>query len=157
MTNSDNYSKVNSINKNKRKIYYALTTLAVFGFFDASFLTAKYFNGNINCSIIDGCQNVLNSSYSHLGPIPTAAFGLAYYLTIIFASLIYLRYQLNLAKLALKILPSLGLAFSIWLTYLQIWVIKALCQYCLLSALISLILFILSWQLLKNKKAEAFD
>ncbi len=152
MINSDNYSKTNLDNKLSNKIFYYFIILAGIGFFDASYLTAKYFNGNINCSLISGCQDVLNSSYSQIGPIPTAALGVAYYLAIILSSLLYLRYKLSLARTALKILPSLGLIFSIWLTYLQIWIIKALCQYCLLSALISLGLFTISLKLLRNKK-----
>lgn len=152
MTNLDNYSKTNLDNKINNKIFYWLIALASIGFFDASYLTAKYFNGHINCSIISGCQDVLTSTYSHIGPIPTAALGIAYYLAIIFGSLLYLLYRLSIANKALKILPSLGLIFSIWLTYLQIWVIKALCQYCLLSALISLTLFIISLKLIKHKK-----
>lgn len=147
MTNLDNSSKPSS-----PKIFYWLILLAGLGFFDATYLTAKYFNGHITCSLINGCQDVLTSSYSHLGPIPTAAFGVAYYLGIILASLIWLRYQWPLAKLALKILPILGLTFSIWLTYLQIWVIKSLCQYCLLSALISLGLMLLSLNLWDKKQ-----
>lgn len=154
MTNFDSYSRVNSNNNFTKKIYYYFTALAGIGFFDASYLTAKYFNGHINCSIISGCQEVLTSNYSHIGPLPTAALGLIYYLAIIFSSLICLRYQLPLANKFIKILPSLGLVFSLWLTYLQIWVIKSLCQYCLLSALISLGLFILSLKLIKNKKTN---
>lgn len=151
MINSDNYSKANLDNKPNHKIYYWLIILATLGFFDASFLTAKYFNGHINCSFIGGCQEVLNSSYSHLGPVPTASLGVAYYLLIIFSGVLYLQYQSKLAKQVLKIVPTLGLIFSLWLTYLQIWVIKSLCQYCLLSAIISLGLFIVSYQLNKNK------
>ena len=151
MTNLDNYSKTNLDNKINNKIFYWLIALASLGFFDASYLTAKYFNGHINCSLINGCQEVLNSSYSHWGPVPTASLGLAYYLLIIFSSLLYLQYQHKIAIKILKLMPSLGLIFSLWLTYLQIWVIKALCQYCLLSALISLGLFIASYQLNKNK------
>jgi uncharacterized membrane protein len=154
MINSENYSKANSDNNPNQKIYYWLIALASIGFFDASFLTAKYFSGHINCSIISGCQDVLTSNYSHIGPIPTAILGIAYYLTIIFGSLVYLRYRLVLMNKLIKILPIFGLAFSLWLTYLQIWVIKALCQYCLLSALISLSLFILSFKLPKNKKND---
>lgn len=151
MTNSNNISD-NSSSPAKFGVYYALVFFGLAGLTDAIYLTSRYLVGTISCSIISGCQDVLTSQYSHFGPIPTSTFGAAYYLSIILAGLIYIKYKTALVKKYLQIVPTLAFIFSLWLIYLQIFVIKALCQYCLLSALTSTILFVLSLLLSRNKK-----
>ena len=47
--------------------------------------------------------------------------------------------------LAATLLLSAGLLFSVWLTYLELFVIHAICQWCVISAILATILFILSW------------
>ncbi|MCB9803033.1 vitamin K epoxide reductase family protein [Candidatus Nomurabacteria bacterium] len=129
---------------------FALT--ATVGFLDSVYLTTKYFVGTINCSVLSGCQQVLDSKYSAIFNIPIASLGVLYYLSIIFAVLLYFKYQHKLTSLYLKFIPSLGFVFTLWLVYLQIWVIKAICIYCMLSATSSTIIFIFSLLLFKNKK-----
>lgn len=124
------------------------------GFLDAIYLTAKYYIGTINCSVISGCQDVLDSTYSDVFGIPVALLGAAYYLLILVSALIYLKYQNKIAANVLGIFPILGLLFSIWLVYLQLFVINAICIYCMGSALTSTILFILSIFIWKNKSRE---
>ncbi len=149
MTNLNNTSDNDSL-PTKLGTYYLFILIALIGLVDSVFLTSQYLAGSIHCSIISGCQDVLNSQYSHIGPMPTSVFGVGYYLTIILVSLIFIKYKNILAKKYLQIVPALAFVFSLWLTYLQIFVIGALCQYCLLSALTSTILFVLSLFLLKK-------
>lgn len=138
------------------KISFLSTWLIVasIGFLDAVYLTTKYFVGTINCGVWTGCQEVLNSSYSSIWGIPTASFGVAYYLSIILAALIYWQTKNKLILLYWMLAPTLGFIFTLWLIYLQVWVIKYICVYCMLSALSSTILFGLSLFLycLKFKK-----
>ncbi len=55
--------------------------VALGGLVDSVYLTVKHFTaGVVPCSIIDGCEQVLTSSYAEMFGIPTAAFGIAAYL-----------------------------------------------------------------------------
>jgi hypothetical protein len=50
-------------------------------------------------------------------------------------------------------LTGFGLLFSLWLTYLELFVIHAICQWCVISAILATILFVLSWLDLRDIKA----
>jgi len=136
------------------KIIFVLIAIAVLGMIDAVFLTVKHYSGAIDCSVISGCQEVLNSDYSEIMGIPLALMGTAYYLLVIFLSLFFIDTRNKYALMGLKYIPSFGFLFSLWLVYLQFFVIGSICQYCMLSALSSTILFILSLTLIKKGKNE---
>lgn len=136
------------------KIIYIFLILALIGFGDAIYLTASYYKGTISCSIIAGCYEVLKSSYSTIFDIPIAILGALFYLLIIFMSLWQLHSQNRWAPHVLSIFPAIGFLFSIWLVYLQLFVIKYICIYCMFSALTSTLLFITSLVLVFNKKTR---
>lgn len=136
------------------KIIYTIIAVAGVGLADSTFLTVKHYQGSINCSVISGCQEVLNSSYSEIMGIPLALMGAAYYLFIILVSLFYIDTSHKLALNILKYLPSFGFIFSMWLVYLQIFEIGSICQYCMLSALGSTIIFAMSLLLIKKTKTK---
>jgi len=143
-------------NKNKKAPLWsilALLLISLLGFIDAGYLTAKHFQGETpTCSLIKGCDIVTTSQYAEIFGVPVALLGVLYYLTIFILSLIYLDTQ---NKQVLKIIPGLtvlGLAASIYFVILQLFVIKALCLYCLGSALTSTALFILGMFIWKKKK-----
>lgn len=122
----------------------AFIVVGFLGFLDATFLAAEHYLGVlIGCPIFGECEKVLTSPYSVVGSIPVALFGAVYYLLIFILGLAYFdTKQTRLLNFAVY-LTSLGLIASLWFLYLQIFVIKALCFYCLLSALTSILLFIL--------------
>lgn len=134
------------------KLTYSFIAIGLIGFIDAVFLTVKHYQGAIGCSLISGCQAVLNSPYSTILGIPVALMGVAYYLSIIILALLYVDIKKNIILKILSYWPITGFIFSIWLVYLQIFVIEAICQYCMLSALTSIIIFILGMILLKKNK-----
>ncbi len=145
------------LNKTNKILLGLFIATATFGFLDSVYLTTKYFVGTIHCSALSGCQEVLNSAYSSIWGIPTASFGVAYYLSIIIATLIYWQIQQKYSFKYLTLIPSLGFLFTLWLIYLQIWVIGFICIYCMFSALSSTILFCLSlyfYHLNKTTKSE---
>lgn len=134
-------------------LLFSLIIISFLGFMDASYLTIQHFTGaTLNCSIIKGCDVVTSSKYSQIFGIPIALFGLLYYLTILIGTLIY--YDTRNIKIIKVIQPLtvLGFLFSGWLIYAMFFLIKALCQYCLLSALTSTLLFIFGLFTLKYKK-----
>jgi len=151
MTSLDNSSK-NSSKLNK--IYFIFPIFALIGFIDSVYLAAKYYSGNISCSLISGCQEVLSSPYSEIAGVPVALLGALYYLFILIAIMLYIDSQNKWALKIVSVFPTIGFLFSIWLTYLQAYVIKSFCQYCILSALTSTILFILSIMIINKKEAK---
>jgi uncharacterized membrane protein len=87
-----------------------------------------------------GCHTVAASSYSHIAGINVAIFGIVGYvgifLTAFFAS--------DLARFGGFAMALGGFGFSVYLTYLEIWVIDAICQWCVGSAVLMTILFLLN-------------
>lgn len=125
-------------------LIWAMAGIAFLGFTDASYLTIEhYFSVPLPCTIFNGCETVLTSSYSVIFGIPVALLGVFYYLTvfILFACAIDTQKKVC-AKLAISMTP-LGFFASLYFVYLQISVIKAICLYCMVSATISTILFAL--------------
>lgn len=135
------------------KLIYSLIAIASVGVIDATYLTVKHYKGSIDCSIISGCQEVLNSSYSEIMGIPLALLGVFYYISVIFLALLYIDTKKEKILKLLKYYPIFGFVFSMWLVYLQIFEIGAICQYCMLSALSSTTLFVVAL-FIKNKTTE---
>lgn len=139
------------INKN---LLLSISGLALIGLGDAVFLLTKHYVGTINCAVWSGCQEVLISSYSTLFGIPIALFGVLYYLFILFNVLAYWQSAKNIFANILTFIPIVGFLFSLYLIYLQLFIIKYICIYCMLSALSSTLIFILSfiifWQYKKS-------
>lgn len=117
--------------------------VALIGLADAVYLTVHHYTAEpVPCSIVAGCETVLTSSYAEIGGIPLAAFGAAAY--FIAFSLALLTAFGNRAMWTLfgvqAVLMSL---ITVWLLYLQAFVIGAFCQFCLVSAATSFTLLAL--------------
>lgn len=138
--------------KINKYLLLAILLLALLGLGDAIFLTVKHYVGTIDCAVWSGCQEVLKSSYSSILGIPVALFGAIYYLAIIFSALAYYQTQKNIWANILTFIPAIGFLFSLYLVYLQLVVIKYICIYCLLSALSSTFIFILSLIIFRQYK-----
>jgi uncharacterized membrane protein len=92
-----------------------------------------------------GCEQVQSSSYARLGGIPVALLGLTGYVAIAVA----LAAPGERARLAAAALTITGFGFSAYLTYLELFVIHAICQWCVASAVLLTILAVLAvWRLL---------
>ena len=119
--------------------------LSVVGVLDASYLSAKdILHKQVSCSIISGCEEVLTSKYAHLGVIPIAMFGVAYYLWMLIAASVYLDNLNNKIRKYIVWTTPIGLVASIGFVGLQIFVIHSICVYCLGSAFISTMLFLIA-------------
>lgn len=125
-------------------LIWAFLAFAVIGFLDASYLTVSHLTGSaVNCSITGGCDTVLGSKYSEILGIPLSYLGLGYYALIFFLALYYLDSGNKKGLKLLTLIPAAGFGFSLYLVYLQFFVIEAICQYCMVSAINSAILAIL--------------
>ena len=124
-------------------IKFAAVVFSLIGLTDSIYLTVHHYTDEpVPCSIIAGCETVLTSSYAEIAGIPLAAFGsVAYFFA--FSLAILSVYGNRTAWKLFGLQSVLMAAFSIWLIYVQAVLIKAFCQFCLLSALTSFVLLIL--------------
>jgi uncharacterized membrane protein len=77
-----------------------------------------------------GCETVANSSYSHLFGVNVAVFGIGGYLLLLAAALV----PGDAGRFAGLLLALVGFGFSAYLTYLELFTIDAICQWCVASA-----------------------
>ena len=119
-----------------------ILALSLAGLADAAYLTAKHYTGGpVPCSITGGCETVMTSRWAALGGVPTAGFGAAYYLATFFLTIFYLDSRRPWALTAIFVLSAIGLAVSLALVYVMAFLLHSFCQYCLLSDLITAVLF----------------
>ena len=129
--------------------------VAILGFADATYLTVEHYQGVIPpCSITGGCEKVLTSEFSTLLGMPTSLLGAVYYLLLCVGLFLYLDMRKSVILKGALMLPWFGLGFSAWFTYLQVFSIHSYCTYCLTSAGISVILFVISF--LSFKRSHSF-
>ena len=118
--------------------------VALVGLADASYLTAEHLSGNsVRCMIVTGCDEVLQSRYSTVaGGVPVAAVGaLAYFAAFSLATLA--AYGYDGARRLLAPLVAVMFLATLWFLYLQAFVIRAFCFYCLISAAVTTLLALL--------------
>ena len=124
------------------KLPLAAAVLALVGLADAGYLTVSHYTKEpVPCSIVEGCETVLTSSYAELGGIPIAAFGAAAYF-VAFSLAILAAYGNRNAWTLFCVQSFLMAAVSGYLLYVQGFVIGAFCQFCLISAATSIGLFL---------------
>jgi len=83
-----------------------------------------------------GCQTVASSSYSHLAGVNIAVFGIVGYILLLVAALL----RSDAARLTSFGLALTGFGVSVYLTYLELFKIEAICQWCVSSAVLMTIL-----------------
>src|SRR5690349_11537376 len=113
----------------------AAALLALLGLFDASYLALERALGNtgIFCPTGGGCTTVQSSAYSVMFGVPVAYTGVAGYLVLLVLALWSLSAERPAGLRALLLgFASAGLLFSLYLSYLQLFVIKAICFWCVI-------------------------
>jgi uncharacterized membrane protein len=124
----------------------AIAILALLGFLVASYMLAYGLGltGPVICGIGD-CEAVQSSEYARIGSFPLAGFGVIGYLVLLLVSLVGIQphRQASRAVPWLLVLGGiLGLMVSVYLTYLEAFVIHAWCQWCVGSAILMLLAFV---------------
>src|SRR5882672_12553029 len=120
--------------------YFISALLSLIGFADALYLTIQHLTGeSLRCTIISGCSEVLSSPYAQIGSVPLAAVGAFAYFTV-FSLSILAAFKYRFARPLLMALVAVMFLMTIWLLYLQAFVIRHFCQYCLLSAAVTIVL-----------------
>jgi uncharacterized membrane protein len=119
----------------------AIAVISLIGIGVAGYLTYTHYAGlNVVCLSSGGCETVQKSVYSKLAGVPVAVLGLAGYIGI----LLTLAIRNELGRIAAFGIALIGFLFSLYLTYREIFTIKAICQWCVSSAVLMTILTILT-------------
>ena len=115
-------------------IYGPAMLVSLIGLGDSIYLTIQHLTGqSVRCTVTTGCSAVLSSNYASVAGVPTAAFGaLAYFAAFSLATLATFGYER--ARTALAILVAPMVVTTLWLLYVQVFALRAYCEYCLLSA-----------------------
>jgi uncharacterized membrane protein len=117
-----------------------MVVFAVLGLAIAAYLTyVHYADINPACTAGTSCVKVQTSEWSDLAGVPVALLGLIGYVGILASLLLSDREETRLATLGLTVV---GLGFSAYLTYRELFSIHAICEWCVASAVILSILFI---------------
>jgi uncharacterized membrane protein len=129
--------------------------VSLVGVLDASYLTIEHLSGNsVRCMIVTGCDEVLQSSYATLpGGVPVAALGAVAYFTV-FSLATLSAFGYDFARRLLAPLVAVMFLATLWFLYLQAFVIRAFCVYCLLSAAVTtaLTLIVFAGRLLTRRR-----
>jgi uncharacterized membrane protein len=130
-----NFSKIASI------------VLACLGVLDATYLLVyKLTSNNAMCLGNGGCHDVNFSTYSQIAGIPVSLLGLVAYVVMAFILLMETRFNIvrENGPLAIFGLSLSGTAYTVYLTWIEFYVIHRVCPFCVASAIIILLIFILS-------------
>ncbi len=128
-----------------KRLLVALVALA--GIFVALYL-ALYklgYIGTLVCAV-GSCETVQTSKWATFLGFPVGAWGVAYYIAVFAISIAGLSDALSENPAVSRVLVGMtgfGVLFSLWLTYLELFVIHAICQWCVFSAILATALFVI--------------
>ncbi len=137
-----------------RWIPIVLLIVALIGFADATYLTVEHYLNKIPPCSIGGCETVLTSPYSQVFGIPVSLFGSIYYFVIVLTLFMYFDTKKEIFLRFPMTLSFLGMLFSLWFMIIMAFVIQAICPYCIVSAVTSTTIFIVSLYILVKFKIK---
>jgi uncharacterized membrane protein len=121
-------------------LYTAVAIVAVAGLADATYLTVQALTGEtLSCGGSPDCFRVLGSSYAKLGGIPVAMVGAIAYFTV-FSLATFAAFGYSRAPRFLALIAGGMFLMTLWLLYVQAFVLHAYCRYCLFSAAITFLI-----------------
>jgi uncharacterized membrane protein len=126
-----------------RRMLMAL--IALIGVFVSLYLTLYKLGyiGSLACGT-GGCETVQLSKWGEFLGMPVAAWGIGYYGLVLVLAITGTQERFEASRSLTKtiaIVTGCGLLFTIWLTYLELFVIHAICRWCVGSATMTLVLF----------------
>ena len=134
-----------------------IALLALVGVLVALYLTLYKIGviGVLSCNV-GSCESVNTSRWAVFMGLPVAAWGLGTYLLILVLSLAGLQgVAPRRTAQATTAITTWGVLFSAWLTYLELFVIRAICMWCVISATLMLLLFLTSVVDLRRERRAA--
>ncbi len=123
-----------------------LLILAIAGLLVSGYLFVTYVSPiPIICGENGGCHEVKASPYAYPFGIPMPAFGLAFYVTLALIASLWNESTSKRLYFPLVFLTGTGFVCSLWLTYIEAFVIDAWCTWCVASAVLATLAFMVSW------------
>jgi uncharacterized membrane protein len=114
-------------------LHRTLLVLTLIGIGIASYLTYVHYEGlSPICAVGHGCEKVQNSEWAEVAGVPVPVIGLVGYVGLLGS----LLFRGELARLATAGMAYIGVAFSAYLTYRELFSIHAICQWCVGSAVV---------------------
>lgn len=122
-------------------------TLAIAGMLDAGYLVWKHYSHkSLVCPLDHDCSKVTESKWSHIFWVRNEVLGLLFYVAMLVAGLVvFFMPEFPRLSSLIVLATGFGLLFSLFLILVQIYRIKDYCFYCILSTLITLLLFVNSF------------
>jgi len=122
-----------------------VATLALAGIFVSLYLLLYKLGiiGELSCSV-GSCETVNSSKWAKFLGLPVAAWGVAWYVAMFALAIVSTgeKYAESAGvSAALLVMAGSGFLFSAYLTYLELFVIHAICQWCVISAVIVTAIF----------------
>lgn len=120
----------------------AIAFFAALGIGVATYIAVEAAGGDAPTCLANshGCATVAKSSYSHVGGVNIAVFGIFGYVALL-ASAFFAN---DLARFGGFLVALGGFGYSVFLTYVELFKIEAICQWCVASAVLMTILFLLN-------------
>jgi uncharacterized membrane protein len=136
-----------------------IAILALVGIFVAAYL-AMYHAGMVTlvCGVGHECETVNDSEYAVFLHIPVALWGLGFYVATFLVAMIGIQPALSSAReisLLLLAMSGFGVAYSAYLTYIELFEIHAICRYCVVSAILVTLIFLTSLYDLRRRAMRA--
>ena len=136
-----------------------MAVISLVGIIVASYLTLYKMGiiGSLVCSSNAhiSCETVNTSKYAFLMGAPVAAWGVAFYVTTFVVSMLSVQPRFEYDRrfaIGMALLSGWGVLFSAYLTYLELFVIHAICQWCVVSAILVTIMFgVAIWELVAGR------
>jgi uncharacterized membrane protein len=121
-------------------VYGLAALLALAGFVDAIYLTVQALTGEtLTCGDSSDCFRVLGSVYARIAGMPLAALGaIAYYSAFSFAT--FAAFGSGRARQFFALLVAAMWVATLWLLFVQAFLLHAFCRYCLFSAAVTFLL-----------------
>ena len=104
------------------------------------------------------CETVQMSRWATFLGLPVAAWGIVFYVALLGVALSGLQGSLADSRAVSVVLVAVtgwGVLFSAWLTYLELFVIHAICQWCVVSAILVTIAFLIAWLDLRDHRRSS--
>jgi uncharacterized membrane protein len=126
----------------ERTLQLGSAAIALAGIGVATYITIAEAGGSAPACLAGGggCETVANSEYSHLLGVNVAVFGIVGYVLLLAGALV----PGDAGRFAGFLLALVGVGFSAYLTYLELFVIDAICQWCLASAVLMTLLLVIN-------------
>jgi uncharacterized membrane protein len=121
-------------------LYTIVAIVAVVGLADATYLTVQALTGEtVSCGGSPDCFRVLGSSYAKLNGIPVAMLGALAYFTV-FGLGTFSAFGHSWAPRFLALVTGAMFLMTLWLLYVQAFLLHSYCRYCLFSAAITFLI-----------------